>query len=101
MKQVKNPNLKGRRPVPKRALFKFKNWRIRRYDRHNLVVEQYREKKGKDTNGEMKWSFVGYKGKLEDALVFLGDRIGMQSDTLNEAISEIRELRMLAGKLIK
>lgn len=92
--------VKGRPSTTKRALFKFKDWRIRRADPSNLVIEQYREKAGGDNKGKMGWCFVGYHSKIEGAAMVLANEIGMRSDSLDEYIYEIRELRKMLGQTL-
>ena len=98
MNQKTDKKTAGRQATPKRALFKHKEWRIRRADPKNLVIEQYREKKDKDNPGRKAWCFVGYHSSLEGAAMVLANEIGMQSDTLNEYLFEIRELRTMLGQ---
>ena len=101
MNQKTEKKTKGKQATSKRSLFKFKDWRIRRADPSNLVIEQYREKNDKNNPGTMDWFFVGYHGTLEGACMMLSNEIGMQSDTLEEAISAIRELRTMLESTLK
>ena len=83
-------------------MFQFKNWRLKRADRKNLVLEHMKRIKEQDT-GKMKdhWQFVGFFSTFERAVNGMADRIGFMSGDLAEAVQEIREMRKLVERIMK
>jgi hypothetical protein len=85
-----------------RVMYTFKNWRLRRNDPQNLVIERKARIKDPKT-GEVRdnWQFVGYYSTLQSALNSLADKIGFNSDSLDEAAREIHEHRQAVERLLK
>ena len=87
--------------------FNFENYRVRTYDRMNLVVEEYREvkKKGKNQHvGESteEWMFVGYYHNLDNAVDCLLERLlrNINTSTLTELKEAVDGLRKQLRKEI-
>jgi len=85
-----------------RIMFQFKNWRIKRSDMKNLVLEKKVRIKDGDT-GEMKdhWQFSGFYSTFHNAVNGMADKIGFVSGDLAEAVQEIREMRNTIERLMK
>ena len=85
-----------------RVLFSFKNWRLRRFNAQNLVIEHLGTYIDPKTKKEKEgWQFEGYYSTLEMALNSLADNVGFHADSLNEAAREIHEMRQAIERLLK
>jgi hypothetical protein len=85
-----------------RTLFTYKEWRLRRSDPKNLVIERKSLIKDKKTgkNKEV-WQFEGFYSNFQSAINSLADKIGFNADSLDGAITEIREMRQTVERLMK
>jgi hypothetical protein len=71
------------------------NFRIRRYDEHNIVVEEFRGG-GQIVVGKMskdRWKICGYWGRLEPILSFLIAKGVDEADTLKELSNKIEWIK--------
>lgn len=80
----------------------YKNYRIRREDDRNLVLEHFRtiqkvvKEDGKKTKiyGEKEWAFLGYYSHIEHALRELCGRIAEGGKTFAEAMALVKEFKI-------